>query len=123
MIAVRVILCLPTLAWLLTVPPGMCFCELAALVGLPRACEGPASTDLGHPDSPEDHDHTCPKVKDPASVPPTSPIPSCPVFVALGSHFGLPSSPAAAAAQVRLDDPDPGGHRVPLHLILRTLRN
>lgn len=117
------IVCLPTLAWLLLVPPGMCFCELAALAGLPRACERSASTDLSHPDSREDHDHSCPKVKDPSTVPPTSPMPCSPVLIALESHFGLSSSPTAAV-QGRLDDPDPGGWiSLPRHLILRTLRN
>ncbi len=123
MAAVRVILCLPTLAWLLTVPPGMCFCELAALSGLPPACEGSGSTDLGHSDSHKDHEHSCPKVKNPYTVPPTAPIPPSPDFTALEGHFDLPSL-SAAAVQARLDDPDPGGWRsLSRHLLLRTLRN
>ncbi|MCS6978164.1 MAG: hypothetical protein NZM31_14315 [Gemmatales bacterium] len=123
MAVIRLILCLPTLAWLLLVPPGMCFCEVAALVGLPRACQGPASTDFGHPDSEKDHEHSCPKVKDPTGIPPHSHNSPMPVLTASASD-GVLSVLAAVLAPVRPADPDPGGwFALPRHLILRAWRN
>lgn len=122
MVAVRFLLCLPTLLWLL-LPQGMCFCEVASWVGLPRACQGPASTDLGHPDSEDDHEHACPKVKDPASVPPAAAVCPMPGAAALWSDTTEPA-PRLLLLVDRLRDPDPGGPlAVPLHLMLRALRN